>query len=54
MKCPLLFTGAVPEFDVIHRILGKEFFEFCRDHCRMYLVWIGERFEYLSCDVDEV
>jgi len=54
MKCPLLFTGTVPEFDTIHKILGKEFSEFCGDCCRIYLVWMGGRVKYLSCDMEGV
>jgi len=39
---------------MIHRIIGKEFSKFCRDCCEMYLVWMGRRFKYLSCDVEGV
>ena len=54
MKCPLLFTEAVPKFNIVLRIFGKEFSKFCGNYCKVDLIWISERVKNLSCDIEGV
>ena len=51
MKCPLLFTRAIPKFNTVLRIFEKEFSKFYGNSCRVDLIWVSGRVEDPSCDI---
>jgi len=50
----MLFTRAVPKFDMILRIFGKKLSKFCGNSCRVNLIWMSGRVEDSSCDMKRV
>jgi len=54
MKCPMLFTRAIPKFDTVLRIFGKTFSKFHGNSCRVNLIWMSGRVKDSSCDMKGV
>ena len=49
-----MFARAVPKFDMIMSILGKEFFKFLGYHSRMNLIWVNWGVEDPLCSIKGV
>ena len=54
MKCPILFTRAIPKFNTVLRIFGKKFSKFYGNSYRVNLIWMSGRVEDSSCNMKGV
>jgi len=54
MKCPMLFTRAIPKFDIVLRIFEKKFSKFYEHSYRVNLIWMSKRVKNSSYNMKGV